>query len=805
MIYSVTNIKKIVMKNISLVLFLFFAGFLNAQNIKVEGVVTFEGEPVPETFITLKTEKVYNATTNTDGYFVVEIPEDVTNFTIIWEHSQFKPQTKTLKYVAGQKLDLQFTEQTTEELAAIIINQNNKNIRRFADKTVVDVEKLTVLNSGSVFDAVNKLPGVLVTANGQIAHNGKLATIFLDGEPTGMSGDQLTNFLRNLPANTVKSIEIIDKPGAKYSATFNGTIINVITKSAKIEGVSGSFTQENRINSKVKNSTSAQIMFKKNKLTWNMNTGYTHHEGNSTSANQFSYLSNGTPISANENYWNNGWYQNYYLRNNWQFKLNNLTNLSLKYNFNHSYNKPKTYGNMFNAFVDTETAYKQQTLNKSNNNMHELQFVYSQKLDTLGTQFTLKSNTEFQNSNSNNQLFVQNNKISTILADNNFVYSQTKADFEKPLKKLNGNLEMGAHYTHSVSSNNGFYDWNQARTYIPYDFKYTNKAVYTSLSSNIKSLMISAGLRFENLTYQSQTAVDSLNLKQHYTNVFPTVSLKYSLTSGVYFSTGYSKRMNLPGAQAFNPNITSQNSLLVSNAGNPNLQPEISHNINATLTVFDYIYFSYNVSKMPNQNVAFYEITPNGTLESKSHNIKNGISQSFNMGVPIPYAMFTKGLKNMINDRNGLNVDELSFTYLNAGYFKTKYNDVIPEKFQKGAFYIFTYSQFYLGNNTRFYVTYYNMFKGVMNLYELNKPAQNLNVLVNKKFMNNKLSVNVGVDNVLNTDGYNVNVFGNGLQMRTETMNERRMFKVGLTFNFGGFKDQNQPMFPQNAPPFKTN
>lgn len=793
------------MKNLILLLSLFFVGLINAQSIKIEGLVTFDGEPVPETFITVKTDKVYNATTNDEGYFSVEIPENVAQYTITWEHSQFKAQTKSLKYIKDQKLDLQFTEQQDEVLDAIVIDQTNKNIRRFADKTVVDVEKLTVLNSGSVFDAVNKLPGVWVTANGQIAHNGKLATIFLDGEPTGMSGDQLTNFLKNLPANTVKSIEIIDRPGAKYSATFNGTIINVITKSAKIEGISGSFMQQNSINSRVKNTTSAQIMFKKNKFSWNMNTGYTHHEGNTNSLNEFSYMSNGTQIKARESYWNNQWYQNYYVRNNWQYKVSDLANLTLKYNFNHTYSKPKTHGDMFNAFGDTETAYKQQTLGKSNNNMHELQFVYSQKLDTIGTNITLTSNTEFQNNTNSNQLFVEDQMVSTILADNNFVYSQTKADFETPFKAVNGNLSLGAHYTHSVSTNNGSYIWDQARNYIPYDFKYTNKAAYASVSSNISSLMISAGLRLENLTYQSETAVDSLNLKQDYTNLFPTVTLKYPVMSGVYLSAGYSKRMNLPGAQSFNPNVTSQNSLLVSNAGNPNLKPEISHNMNATLTVFDYIYFSYNLSKMPNQNVVFYEITPNGTLESKSHNIENGISQSFNMGLPIPYAMFTKGIKSMINDRNGLNVDELSFTYLNAGYFKTTYDEVIPDRFQKGAFYIFTYSQFYLGNNTRVFVTYYNMFKGVMNLYELNKPAQNLSVTFNKKFLDNKLNVNVGVDNVLNTDGFDVNVFGNGLQMRTQTLNERRMFKVGLTFNFGSFKDQNQQMFPQGTPPFKTN
>jgi len=79
-----------------LVLSFFFAGLINAQNIKIEGFVTFEGEPIPETFITVKTDKVYNATTNEEGYFSVEIPENVANYTITWEHSQFKAQTKSL-------------------------------------------------------------------------------------------------------------------------------------------------------------------------------------------------------------------------------------------------------------------------------------------------------------------------------------------------------------------------------------------------------------------------------------------------------------------------------------------------------------------------------------------------------------------------------------------------------------------------------------------------------------------------------------------------------------------------------------
>ena len=783
---------------------LFFCTNIFSQNKLVQGTVYYDNEPISSANVIIQSGNYYyNTVSNDEGNFSSYIDDAIDKYTITAEDLNFVSVSKNLNYVENQSVKMIFIKESSEVIDELIIDILPKKTQRFADKIVINVEDVTLLNSGSVFEAINKLPGVLVTGNGQIAHNGKLATIFLDGEPTGMSGDQLTNFLKNLPANSVKDIEIIDNPGAKYSATFNGTIINVITKSAKIVGLSGSVMQENKINNKLKSTTSAQLMFKKNKFSWNVNTGYTHHEGNVNSINDFSYISNGNSIEANENYWTNNWYQSYFLRNNFQYKINDRANLSLKYNFNHTYSKPKTYGSMRNVFNNQETIYNQLTESVAKGNQHETQFIYTQKLDTIGTNFSLTSNTQWQTSASENKLFVRDNMVSKILSNNNFIYSHSKADFETPIKLINGNLGLGTHYTHSVSNNNGAYFWNSSREFIPYDFKYTNKAAYATISSNIKSLMISAGLRCEDLTYQTETVIDSLNKKASYNNLFPSITLRYPLISGVYLTAGYNKRMNLPGAQAFNPNITTQNSLLVANAGNPNLKPEISHNGNISLTVFDYIYFSYNRSVMPNQNVVFYDVTDSGTLESKYHTIENGISQSFNMGLPIPYAIFSKGIKNLVEDRNSINPDELSFTYFNAGYFKTNYDAVIPEKFQRGAFYIFTYSQWYLGNNARFFITYYNMFKGVMNLYELNKPSQNLSLTFNKKFLDNKLSLNLGVENVLNNDGYNVNVFGNGLKMQSITNNERRMFKIGLTYNFGGFKDQNQQMFPQQTVPFK--
>ena len=90
------------MKNLVVVFCLLCNWVLNAQTAKVAGTVTFQGEPVPETFITVKTNQVYNTTTNDEGYFSVDIPENVTQYTITWEHAQFKVETRSFTYVEGQ-------------------------------------------------------------------------------------------------------------------------------------------------------------------------------------------------------------------------------------------------------------------------------------------------------------------------------------------------------------------------------------------------------------------------------------------------------------------------------------------------------------------------------------------------------------------------------------------------------------------------------------------------------------------------------------------------------------------------------
>lgn len=80
-------------------------------------------------------------------------------------------------------------------------------------------------------EALKRAPGVFVENESDITLNGKSGVqILLDGRQTFLSGKELTDLLKSLSSNNLKSIEIINSPTAKYEATGAAGIINIKTK-----------------------------------------------------------------------------------------------------------------------------------------------------------------------------------------------------------------------------------------------------------------------------------------------------------------------------------------------------------------------------------------------------------------------------------------------------------------------------------------------------------------------------------------------------------------------------------------------
>jgi hypothetical protein len=96
------------------------------------------------------------------------------------------------------------------------------------DRITYRVEDFETTKGGNAADVINKLPSVSIDPDGVVSVRGTSDfMVYLNGKPTRMEPSML---LAQIPANTIKSIDVITVPSSKYDAQGKGGIINIATK-----------------------------------------------------------------------------------------------------------------------------------------------------------------------------------------------------------------------------------------------------------------------------------------------------------------------------------------------------------------------------------------------------------------------------------------------------------------------------------------------------------------------------------------------------------------------------------------------
>lgn len=112
----------------------------------------------------------------------------------------------------------------------------------------VEIDKLTYnakddpeSSTSSVLDLLRKVPLVTVDGEDEIQLKGSSNfKIYLNGKPSNMISSNPSQVLKSMPANSVKDVEVITDPGARYDAEGVGGIINIVTDKRTDDGYSGS-------------------------------------------------------------------------------------------------------------------------------------------------------------------------------------------------------------------------------------------------------------------------------------------------------------------------------------------------------------------------------------------------------------------------------------------------------------------------------------------------------------------------------------------------------------------------------------
>jgi ferric enterobactin receptor len=98
----------------------------------------------------------------------------------------------------------------------------------------------TANNASQVLENV---PSVSVDGDGKVSFRGnENVVVQINGRPAPMTGTQLGNFLKTLPANVVDRVEVIPTPSARQDPEGMAGIINLVLKANTDLGLSGGFT-----------------------------------------------------------------------------------------------------------------------------------------------------------------------------------------------------------------------------------------------------------------------------------------------------------------------------------------------------------------------------------------------------------------------------------------------------------------------------------------------------------------------------------------------------------------------------------
>lgn len=235
----------------SAILFLFVwinAFGQNKSNAKITGKITDAATSKPVEYASVGitdrlTNRVVNgAVTDSTGYFEINgLPAGT--FTVNIDFIGYEKKSVQNVVVAGKVLNLNTialtpSVKTLEEVtvtgqAAIVENQ--------IDKIVYNAANDITSQAGVALDVLKKVPQVSVDIDGNVELQGNPNVRFLiNGKPSSVFGNSLTDALASIPASQIKSIEAITSPGAKYDAQGTGGIINIILKDNRLQGVNGS-------------------------------------------------------------------------------------------------------------------------------------------------------------------------------------------------------------------------------------------------------------------------------------------------------------------------------------------------------------------------------------------------------------------------------------------------------------------------------------------------------------------------------------------------------------------------------------
>lgn len=485
-------------------------------------------------------------------------------------------------------------EENAIELKGVEIVKEKSTIEQKVDRKVINVGKDLISAGATAGEIMNNIPSVSVDQQtNEISMRGNSnVRILIDGKPTNIPAAQL---LKQIPSASIKQIELITNPSAKYNPEGMSGIINIILNKNAQMGFNGSINSSVTFGRTPKPNTSFDMNYKTGSFNFFGNYGFNHGNNN-----------------------NHGLIQNFEKNkfNTQQFGSNDLNTSHLaKIGVDVYINDQNTLSvytnqNIFRGYRTNETKidyldnspYIDAITNKSTSNIDLLQQyenIANNHTQTYNLDYKLKlkkegHSLEFETTyNKNNTpskaVFtdLDPNTLQFIAANKNDidVWSQntiTNLDYVNPLTKTI-KLELGLENRYDNTAQTLLVNNNYSSAF---NYKRIINTTYITLGKHWEKWNYQAGLRVEKYNAEAefkQLGKDNGLFTNDLLNYYPSSFLSYNPSNSNAFNLSFSRRVDRPGLDQINP-IRQWTTPTIELRGNPGLVPQFTNSFDLNYT-----------------------------------------------------------------------------------------------------------------------------------------------------------------------------------------------------------------------------
>ena len=783
---------------LSFLLLLLSISFVQSQDVVVKGQLIGEEANEFLPFATISVSKdanqknaVQKFATDDKGYFSSKLKPG--KYFLAFQYVGKTTLVKEVNLPADKKeVDLGkiVVEESSTQLDEVSVVAQTPLVKVEIDKLTYNLKDDPESSTSNLLDMLRKVPLITVDADDNVQlKGGSNFKIYLNGKPSNMLASNPTQVLKSMPANSIKDVEVITDPGAKYDAEGVGGIINIITDKRVDDGYVGSVGAG--VDSRGGYNGNGYITLKYGKFGFTGNVNhykYKSPESESTFLRLDTSGEKETTLSQNGLSGSEGRGNNMSGMVSYEMDSLNLFSISLNGYQGKGTNTTNTDVNSIGRF-----AYDYDRISESSNEYGSIDFSadYQRSFKKKGELLTVSYRFGSSPNNSDGTTNTLNVTGTPILRPQDyFMRNHNEADGKEHTGQIdyvnpltdNHTIEAGLKYIYRDNSSfgNNMYLDTLTNEWLPdsdrkNDFQHDQYIAsgYASYGFKKDKFGLKAGLRAEqtnqNINFISQ---NSPIVKTDFFDVVPSLALSYQMSMTQTFRLGYNMRVYRPGIWYLNPYINNIDPLNIS-YGNPDLEAEKNHNISANYGSFSQklnLNASLNYS-VTNNSIQSFQFVEDGVNNSTYGNI--GKSQSIGLNAYVRWAP-VKELSVFINGNTDYmdiksNQDE---TLKNSGFSYRAYS---------GITYTFPY-------DLRLSVNGGYFGSRIMLQTEMD-PFYFMSFGISKSFINKKLDVAIRGSNpfqkYMDHQSYTT-----GVNFSQESLFRRpaRSISLNVTFRFGDLK-----------------